>query len=356
MSVDATALREWLDGRTDRHEFSGVALVWREGRPVFAYAGGLAHRGHGVPVTERTRFAVASVTKLVTATTALRLVQRGLVRLDQPLTEVLPAKYQPSAMTAQHTLHHLLSHTSGLADYHDDEDRTWASFTSCWDRIPTYHLRRPADMLPLFTDLPAVSPPGTRYQYADANFILAGLVIEQVTGRAFTDVIADEVIRPAGMVDTALEAIDLEPARLATGYMATGNDGPPESWRANYFSVPIAGMPDGGLITTAHDLARLIDRLLDGSLLSPAMAMAMMTPQGPPSDAVEQYGYGCKLVVEKGDVTIVGHGGSDPGVSTLVSHHRRASTTIVVLCNYDRGSWAATQQIERALGLADPRT
>jgi len=87
--MDTEALREWLDGRTARHEFSGVALVWREGAPTFMYSGGFAHRGHGVPITDRTRFAVASVTKLVTATTALRLVERGLVRLDQPLVEIL---------------------------------------------------------------------------------------------------------------------------------------------------------------------------------------------------------------------------------------------------------------------------
>jgi len=353
--MDATTLRERLDDRTARHEFSGIALVWREGRPVFSYAGGLAHRGHGVRVTEQTRFAVASVTKLVTATAALRLVERGLVRLDQPLTDVLPAAYRPAALTAQHTLHHLLSHTSGLPDYHDHQDETWASFTSCWDRIPTYRLRRPADMLPLFNDLPAVSLPGARYEYTDSNFILAGLVIEQAAGRAFADIITDEVIRPAGMLDTTLEALDLEPARLATGYTAAGNDGPPETWRANLFSVPVAGMPDGGLITTARDLAQLIDRLLDGSLLSPAMAMAMMTPQGPPSDTVEQYGYGCQLVVEKGEVTIIGHGGSDPGVSARVSHHRRAATTIAVLCNQDRGSWAVTRQVQNAFELADPR-
>ena len=87
--MDTEALREWLDGRTARHEFSGVALVWREGAPTFMYSGGFAHRGHGVPITDRTRFAVASVTKLVTATAALRLVERGLVRLDQPLVEIL---------------------------------------------------------------------------------------------------------------------------------------------------------------------------------------------------------------------------------------------------------------------------
>ena len=81
------------------------------------------------------------------------------------------------AVTAQHTLHHLLSNTSGLANYFDETDPTLRSFTSCWDRIPTYHLRRPADLLPLFIDLPAVSPPGTGYRYNDAHFVLAGLVL-----------------------------------------------------------------------------------------------------------------------------------------------------------------------------------
>jgi CubicO group peptidase (beta-lactamase class C family) len=67
-------------------------------------------------------------------------------------------------------------------------------------------------------------------------------------------------------------------------------------------------MPDGGMITTAHDLARLIDALIGGRLLSPPLLAAMMTPQGPDSNDVEQYGYGLELVVEDGAVTIIGHG------------------------------------------------
>jgi CubicO group peptidase (beta-lactamase class C family) len=62
VTVDAEALRDWLDGRTARHEFSGVALVWRDGAPTFTYSSGLAHRGLGVPISDQTRFAVASVT------------------------------------------------------------------------------------------------------------------------------------------------------------------------------------------------------------------------------------------------------------------------------------------------------
>ncbi len=351
--MDDDALRDWLDARTAGGEFSGAALVWRDDGPLFSYQGGLAHRGHGVPIIESTRFQVASVTKMVTATAALRLVERGAIGLDQPLVELLPPEQRPAAVTAEHTLRHLLSHTSGLANYHDDEATTWDSFTSCFDRIPTYHLRRPADMLPLFADLSAVRPPGTIYQYADTNYILAGLVVEAASGLPFGDAVAVEVLGPAGMVDSAVDALDHEPARLATGYVVA--DDPPESWRSNIFSVPAVSMPDGGLITTPADLARLIDALQAGRLVSPATFAAMVEPQGPPSDALDQYGLGMELVVEAGAVTVFGHGGLDPGVSAEVWHYRGAATTVIVLCNHDRGSWPVAKRLAAELGATDPR-
>ena len=351
--MDDDGVRSWLEQRVSDHEFSGVAMVWRDGTPMFTFAGGLAHRGHGVPITFDTRFGVASITKMVVAATVLRLAERGLVALDQPLVDVLPPDQRPDALTEAHTVHHVLSHSSGLTNYHDDADQTWTSFTSAWDRVPTYHARDPADMLPLFADLPAQSKPGKAYEYADANFILAGLVIEAVTHRSFRDVAIDEVIVPAGLTDTAFNEIDLEPARLASAYMAT--DDPPETWRANCFSVAASGMPDGGLITTATDLARLIDGIVGATFLSPESAKAMITQQTPASEAVEQYGYGCELVVVDGRVTIIGHGGADPGVSAMLSHWLDEGVTTVALCNIDRGSWPVTQRLVRELGVHDPR-
>jgi CubicO group peptidase (beta-lactamase class C family) len=81
---------------------------------------------------------------MATATTALRLVERGKLRLDQPLIEILPPEHRTRAMTAEHTLHHLLSHTSGLPNYHDDAAQTWDSFVGALDRIPGSKARRPA--------------------------------------------------------------------------------------------------------------------------------------------------------------------------------------------------------------------
>lgn len=352
-SMDEAAVRAEFGRRVAAHEFSGAALVWRDGQPVFAFRGGLAHRGHGVPVDDRTRFAVASVTKLVTAIAALRLVERGTLRLDQRLLDLLPPDQRPTALTDEHTLHHILAQTSGLANYHDDDDPTWNSWLANWDRIPMYHVRRPADMVPLFVDRPAVFAPGERYQYSDTNFLLVGLVLEAVTGRPYPEIAVEEVLQPAGMADSSFEALDSEPARLATGYLTSAD--PPDTWRTNIYGVTAMAMPDGGMISTAEDLARLVDALLAGKLLSPPLVTAMTTPQAPPSDEVDQYGYGCSLTVSHGEVVIIGHSGSDPGVSALVSHHPAAATTIVTTCNFDRGAWAATQLLETALGLPDPR-
>jgi CubicO group peptidase (beta-lactamase class C family) len=77
-------------------------------------------------------------------------------------------------------------------------------------------------------------------------------------------------------------------------------------------------MPDGGMITTATDLARLVDALLSGKLLSPPLLAAITTTKTPPSTDLEHYGDGLELVVENGVVTILGHGGADPGVSTML--------------------------------------
>jgi CubicO group peptidase (beta-lactamase class C family) len=350
--VDSGALRSWLDDRAARHEFSGVALVRSGDDTLFEHAAGLAHRGFGVPISLQTRFQVASVTKMITAATALRLVERGALSLERPLTSFLPPSMRPEGLDERHTLHHLLSHTSGLANYHDDEDETWASFTSAWDRVPVSKARGPADVFPLFSSLPAVSDPG-EFRYADANFILAGMLIEWVEGKPFDEVASREVLVPAGMTDSGFFQLDLEPERLASAYLVT--DDPPEAWRSNIYSVPAGGMPDGGMTATAEDLARFLDALGEGRLLTDKSLELMLTPHGVEEDGPEAYGYGMELVVEGGVVTIYGHSGADPGVSAMVSHFVEPGLGIVVLCNQDRGSWAVVQRIVADLGLHDPR-
>jgi CubicO group peptidase (beta-lactamase class C family) len=349
-SLDGGALGAWLDGQARQHLFSGVALATERGRTLFEHAAGLAHRGHGVLVTPATRLQVASVTKMITAATALKMVEEKSLSLERPLASYLPPDRRPSALDDRHTLHHLLSHTSGLPNYHDDEDDTWESFTAAMERIPFHRARGPLDLLPLFADLPPAGEPG-EFAYCDANYILIGVLIEWVSGRAFADVAREKVLGPAGMTDSDFADLDLEPPDFATGYVVSGEAA--ETWRSNIYQLPARGMPDGGLTTTARDLDRFIEALGAGKILQAQTVAQMLTEHG--SDGVESYGYGMELVIEGDAPIIYGHSGLDPGVSAVVSHFPEPGVTITVLCNQDRGSWPVSQRIAQDLGLHDPR-
>lgn len=348
--LDGNALGAWIDDRARQHLFSGVVLVRKDEETLFEHAAGVAHRGHKVPVTVDTRFQVASVTKMITAATALRMVERGALSLDRPLTGFLPPQYRPAALDDRHTLHHLLSHTSGLPNYHDDEDETWASFTGALERIPASRARGPLDVLPLFADLPAVDDFG-EYRYCDANYVLAGVLIEWVSGRPCKEVARDEVLTPAGMTHSGFFELDLEPAGYATGYLVA--EDPPEAWRSNIYGLTASAMPDGGMTTTAHDLDRFLSALRSGRILSAGSVSSMLTPHG--ADEEEAYGYGMELVVEKDSVIIYGHSGLDPGVTAVVSYYVNDGITVAVLCNQDQGSWPVAQKVAEELGLDDPR-
>jgi hypothetical protein len=103
-------------------------------------------------------------------------------------------------------------------------------------------------------------------------------------------------------------------------------------------------------VTTPTDLARLVDALLGGRLVSPAM-FATMTSAQCGTERANRYGYGLELVFAGGQLVVLGHNGLDPGVSAVVAHHLAAATTIIVLGNQDRGSWP----VYASLGLSDPR-
>jgi CubicO group peptidase (beta-lactamase class C family) len=332
---DLESLRGWLDDETAAHRFSGVALAWRDGGEVFSYAGGLASRAYQVSVTLDSRFGIASVTKMITA--ALRLVEAGLLSLDRPLIEVLPPAQQIASLGSDHSLHHVLSHTSALPNYFDDDDPTWASWMSSFDRVPVHHLRRPADMLPLFDRLPRVGAVGGDHRYCDTNFLVAGLAIEAATGQPFSDVAQQLVLEPAGMLDSGFFDLDTDPADLATGYLTS--DDPPETWRSNIYGLTAAGMPDGGMIATAADLARFMEGLLRGRLVSPESLKSMITPHSTPGTEGGTYGYGFGMVIDGGRVVVLGHGGSDPG-------WRPWSTT--TLASISRSWFSATRTGERS--------
>jgi CubicO group peptidase (beta-lactamase class C family) len=317
-------LRQWEVER----DLSGTVLVTEGGRTVFEGCYGHADRAAGVPVEPRTRFALASITKLFTAVAVADLVAQGRLGFHDAVVDVLPAERRPATLRPDVTVHHLLTHTSGIADYAEEDEDTpgyVADYGALWVDRPTYRMLRPADFLPLFGDLPPYRAPGERWQYCNAGYVVLGLVVEDVTGRPYTEVVEDRVFRRAGMAASGFFRLDEALPDVAVGYLP--RTGPDQPWRTNIYSVPVVGGADGGAYSTARDLDLFLHRLADGSLLGSTRDVVLARQ----ADAGEGFsmGYG-PLIHPEGRY---GHAGGDPGVEGVVHRWPDDGAHLVVLCN-----------------------
>ena len=175
----------------ERHTgFSGMVLVARHGRPLVARAYGLADREWEAPVTARTRFRIGSITKPFTSAAILMLAERGKLALDDPVCRYVspcPAAWGPA------TIRHLLSHTSGIPDFTRLEALRGGELRE----------QTPAELASAVAGHPLAFAPGTGWDYSNSGYLLLGMVIEKVSGRAYEDFLRDEIFVPAGMTATA---------------------------------------------------------------------------------------------------------------------------------------------------------
>ena len=130
--------------------------------------------------------------------------------------------------------------------------------------------------MPLFGDRPAYRPPGERWQYSNAGYVLLGIVLEHVTGRAYVDLVQERVFDRAGMTSTGFLRLDEPHPDVAVAYLDPEVPGGPR--RTNIYSIPVIGGADGGALSTPRDLSRFLDRVADGSLMGP-LTDVMLDPR-----------------------------------------------------------------------------
>lgn len=319
--MEQEPLEATLSGWVADRGFSGGVLVTRGGEPVFEGCYGTANRGDGLPVTARTRFGLASFTKMFTAVSVVGLLAEQGLSLATPVVDLLPPERRPTTLRADVTVHHLLTHTSGIADYFEEEDEN-ADYATLWADRPSYGMRRPADFLPLFGDRQPYRPPGRRWQYSNAGYVLLGLVVEEVAGKPYIDVVQDRVLNRAGMTASGFFAFDEPRPDVAVGYQPDG--------RSNIFAVPAVGGADGGACATARDLDRFLRTYADGTLVGPELRDLMLTPHADAGDGIA-FGYGVFLYAGPR----WGHGGGDPGVEVVAYRLPALDLNVVVLCNVE---------------------
>src|SRR4051812_21742327 len=239
--------------------FSGVVRVdGPEGIEVVR-AYGLADRAHAIPNEPDTQFGIASGTKGLTALVVMRLVEDGALSLSTPARSVLGTDLP--LVDERVTVEHLLAHRSGIGDYLDEE--LDLDFSEYLLPVPAYQLATTEAYLEVLDGHPQKFAPGERFAYCNSGYVLLALIAERTAATTFHDLVRDLICRPAGMGDAAFLRSDELPGRAAVGYVEVEG-----VWRTNVFHLPVCGSGDGGVYSTAADVARFWRGLFAGSVVS----------------------------------------------------------------------------------------
>lgn len=339
----AEQVKALVEQKVRADEFSGVVAIWQAGEPLIEHACGLAHRGWQIANQLDTRFRLASISKMFTAVAILQLIDQNKLDLTTPITELI--NLSQSTIPADVTIYHLLTMSSGIADWFEESENWEAEWEALCREQPLYRLRRNADYLPLFSQKPPNFPAGERYQYNNAGYILLGLAIEALTGQSYFDHVRQHVFAPAGMTQADFIPLDAIASNLAEGYIPEEEaESKQTTWRKNIYSTTPEAAADGGAVATAVDLLRFSEALRNGRLLSLKNTEAMLTPHIAQSDKpmggyLWQYGFGNEFVLNTaGQLIRWGHTGEEDGVSCRFYHYPAQVLDVIILGNQ---SWCA---------------
>lgn len=312
-----------LAERMRQYKVPGISVaVIHEGKVDWVRGWGVRDLKGCAPVTPDTAFQAASISKVVTAMVALRLVEQGRIGLDRDINDALRSwqlPKDPKLAPDGVTLRQLLSHTAGLGVH--GFDRGYPPGAALPTTVQILDGLPPADGQPVRSILPA----GAQFRYSGGGYMVAQLALSDVSGMSFADLAEREVLGPLGMTRSAFA---MPPSPAIRADMAFGSaDG--ATFPGDYVVVP--QLAAGGLWASSGDLARLLIDLQasgageTGHRLSPAMTRAMMTP------VKDNWGLGLALYSD--GVPRFGHDGVNPGFESFMAAYVGKGEGIVVLTN-----------------------
>jgi CubicO group peptidase (beta-lactamase class C family) len=313
-----------IDKLAEENGFSGVVWVDHAGEVEFAKAYGAANRTYGVPNSVDTRFGIASGSKGFTALSVISLIRDGVLELSTTARSLL-GKDLP-LIADDVTVEHLLTHTSGIGDYLDEEvDSDITDYV-----VGAVHeLTTTEAFLPLLDGHPTKFPAGERFAYCNGGFVVLALLAERASGVGYHDLVRERVLRPAGMTRTDFFRSDELPADAAVGYLPIdGVD------RSNVFHLPVLATGDGGIHTTAADISTFWRALFAGDIVD--SVEEVLRPRRDVPEESRRYGLGFWLH-ESSDTAILT--GYDAGASFKSTHDPHTGTTRTVLSNTSPGAW-----------------
>lgn len=303
----------------------GVSIaVVEDGKLAWATGFGFADLENNVPASEHTLFRLASISKSLTATAAMQLVERGKIELDAPVQKYCPAFPQKSAPI---TTRLVMGHLAGIRHYKSGSQDDLEVGN-------TRHFDDPIQAgLDFFKNDPLLSDPGKQFHYSTQGYTVVGCVVEGASGAKYADFVRQNVFLPAVMEHTQVDnRFAIIPYR--TRFYQKSESGTVEN--ADFLDSSYK-IPGGGWLSSAEDMARFEIAILDDTLLKRSTRDLMWTPLKPSEGAANGYALGWGSTREDG-ILFVGHSGGQQGTSTdfLLAPEQRAG--VVVLANMEGAS------------------
>jgi CubicO group peptidase (beta-lactamase class C family) len=318
--------------------FNGNVLVAKHGKILYEKAIGWADYLHRIPLNIDSKFELASVTKTMTSTAVLMLMERGKLKLDDSVKEFFP-DFPYSGIT----IRLLLTHRSGLMNYVYFTDDLYRA--NHWNQRKGITNQEEMALIAKYKPHP-FNKPNKRFLYNNSNFMVLGSIIEKVTGQPYADFMMENVFKPAGMAHTAVYSkavYDKIPVDVV------GHDR--GQWRysvvQNFLDGPVG---DKGIYSTVGDLY-LFDRALrEGRLLKQTTMDSAYVPRNPTIHGHFSYGYGWRIFEAPGKQVIY-HTGWWHGFRHIFLRDIKDDITIVLLSNLSNGSLLKLDELFKVTGM-----
>jgi D-alanyl-D-alanine carboxypeptidase len=240
-----------LDSLAKAGSFSGVAVLAKNGVPVFQNAYGMSDRERGIANNMETAFNLGSINKVFTQIAILQLSAAGKLNLDSTIATYWP-DYPNRAVAHKITIRQLMRHTSGIGGNIFDSP---AGGTR-------HDVRNLKDYLALFVNEPLQFEPGTSNAYSNAGYVVLGLLIERLSGQDYYSYVREHILEPADMTRTGSFFVDSLPPNTAIGYTTGRESAPPGTpLHPNTQELPGRGSSAGGGYSTAQDLLKFLKAL-----------------------------------------------------------------------------------------------
>jgi D-alanyl-D-alanine carboxypeptidase len=322
----ATELEEAITASMEALSIPGAnVLLDRPDTGTWTAAFGVADLQRMSPMSPDLHMRIGSITKTMTATVVLQLVDEGSFTLDDTLATLLPDVTNiPNAK--QITVRHLLNMRSGIFDYLDDESffpQVFADPTRPWT---------PREMIALAAKHDPEFAPGADFAYSNTNFVLLGLIVEDCTNQPIAAALERRLFAPVGMAHTTLPDDAMLPEPFAHGYVSDPRQDTGELVDWTVFNAT-AAWAAGGVVSTVGDLHTWLKALVDGPLLSAELQRERLAFTPVKRDPGEpSYGYGLGIANFDGQI---GHDGSALGFNSLAVYRPETKESTIVLANLD---------------------